>query len=34
MVAHDPPEGAVGTATRIVAGDDGTRYDRVAIALH
>ena len=27
-------EGAVDTATRIVAGDDGTNYDNVAIALH
>ena len=27
-------ESAFGTATRIVAGDDGTNYDKVAIALH
>ncbi|GAA0335491.1 cytochrome b [Sphingomonas oligophenolica] len=27
-------EGAVGTATRVLAGDDGTNYDRVAIAFH
>jgi cytochrome b561 len=27
-------ETALGTATRIVAGDDGTNYDGVAIALH
>lgn len=25
---------AVDAATRVLAGDDGTRYDRVAIALH
>jgi len=29
-----PDEGPFGTATRIAAGDDGTDYDRVAIALH
>ena len=28
------PEGAVATATRIIAGDDKTRYDGVAISLH
>ena len=27
-------ESALGTATRIAAGDDGTNYDKVAIALH
>lgn len=27
-------ESAVDTATRVIAGDDGTRYDPVAIALH
>jgi cytochrome b561 len=29
-----PPEGATATATRILAGDDGTNYDRVAMTLH
>jgi cytochrome b561 len=28
------PEDAFDTATRIAAGDDGTSYDKVAIALH
>lgn len=27
-------EGPLGAATRVIAGDDGTNYDRVAIALH
>lgn len=27
-------EGPAGVATRILAGDDGTRYDRLAIGLH
>ena len=27
-------ESSFGTATRVLAGDDGTYYDRVAIALH
>lgn len=27
-------EGAFGAATRVIAGDDGTHYDDVAIALH
>jgi cytochrome b561 len=27
-------EGPVGTATRVLAADDGTNYDRVAVALH
>lgn len=28
------PESAFGTATRIVAADDGTNYDNIAVALH
>jgi cytochrome b561 len=32
MTVHQ--ESSFDTATRIAAGDDGTRYDRVAIALH
>lgn len=31
---NDAPETSFDTATRIVAGDDGTTYDNVAIALH
>jgi cytochrome b561 len=31
---NDSPRTAFDTATRIAAGDDGTSYDRVAIALH
>jgi cytochrome b561 len=29
-----PGEGVVGEATRVMAGDDGTNYDAVAIAFH
>src|SRR4051812_37300436 len=31
---NDSHENAFDTATRIAAGDDGTTYDNVAIALH
>lgn len=30
----EPPEGALDAATRIAAGDDGSNYDRFAMALH
>ena len=33
-MTEQPRESAFGAATRIVAGDDGTNYDNVAVALH
>jgi cytochrome b561 len=34
IVTEQPRESAFGAATRIVAADDGTNYDNVAVALH